>query len=198
MASPPTNSTNPAFTSTPVSSSFGNPPLTFVGSSSLEDSFSDIESGTDVESSVEDRTEEELTEGFIKGGCDCSGTQNVQTLTKEAIIKCRQECMELTKDELDLVVMSQIRSLRSNPEQPTARSSHHSSVHSITRGRSEYYLHGVRICRKVFLFLHCMSRSRYERLMNHYEDMELCTRVHGNSKRLPYNACSQEEIARFD
>ena len=105
--------------------------------------------------------------------------------------------MELTKDELDLVVMSQIRSLRSNAEQPTSRSSHHSSVHSITRGRSEYYLHRVKICHKVFLFLHCMSRSRYERLVNHYEDMGLCTRVHGNSKRLPYNACSQEEIARL-
>ena len=198
MASPSTNSTNPAFISTPVSSSSGNPPLTFVGFSSLKDSFSDIESGTDVESSVEDRTEEELTEGFIKGGCDCSGTPKCSDiLTKEAIIKCRQECMELTKDELDLVVMSQIRSLRSNPEQLTSRSSHHSSVHSITRGRSEYYLHGVRICRKVFLFLHCMSRSRYERLVNHYEDMGLCTRVHGNSKRLPYNTCSQEEIARL-
>ena len=91
MASPPTNSTNPAFTSTPVSSSSGNPPLTFVGSLSLEDGFSDIESGTDVESSVEDRTEEELTEEFIKGGCDCSGTPKCSDiLTKEAIIKCRR------------------------------------------------------------------------------------------------------------
>ena len=67
----------------------------------------------------------------MTGGCDCSGTPKCSdTLSKEAIIKCRQECMELTKDELDLVVMSQIRSLRSNPDQPTSRSSHHSSVHS--------------------------------------------------------------------
>ena len=86
MASPRTNSTNPAFTSTPVSSSSGNQPLTFVGSPSLEDSFSDIESGTDVESSVEDRTEE-LTEGFMTGGCDCSGTLKCSNmLSKEAII----------------------------------------------------------------------------------------------------------------
>ena len=90
MPSPPSNSTNPAFISTPVSSSSGNPPLTFVGSSSLEDSFNDIERSTDVESSVEDRSEEELTEGFIKGDCDCSGTPKCSDiLYKDAIIKCR-------------------------------------------------------------------------------------------------------------
>ena len=105
--------------------------------------------------------------------------------------------MELTKDELDLVVVSQVRSLRSTHEQPTSHSSHHSSVHTVTRGRSEYFLHGVKLCRKAFLFLHCMSRSRYEKLVSHYEDMGLCTRVHGNSKRMPYNACSQEEISRL-
>ena len=66
---------------------------------------------------------------------------------------------------------------------------------TITRGLSEYYLHGMKICRKVFLFIHGMSRSRYQRLVNHYEDMGLCTRIHGNIKRMPYNACSQEEIA---
>ena len=139
MESPPHTSTAPALASTPLPSNL---------SSALEQSSpveGNLDSTVDLEISTEDRTE------FIRDGCDCSKAPKCSNmLTKETIIKCRQESLELTKDELDLVVMAQIRSLRSTHEQPTYRTSHHSSDHAVTHGRSEYYLHGVRICRKAF------------------------------------------------
>ena len=89
MAYSPSNSTCPEFTSTPVSSSSRNQSLPDAESSCLRDSLSDVESATDIETSVEDRTEEDLTERFIKDGCDCSinTPKCSDTLTKQAIIK---------------------------------------------------------------------------------------------------------------
>ena len=192
MESPPGTSTLSALASTPLPNNL---------SSALEQSLTvegSLDSTVDLDISAEDKTEEERIEMFIRDGCDCSQAPKCSNiLTKETIMKGRQESLELTKDELDLVVMAQIRSLRSIHEQPTSRTSHHSSEHAVTRSRSEYYLHGVRICRKTFLFIHCMSGSRYERLVSHYKETGLCTRLHGNSKCLPHNACSHEAISRL-
>ena len=47
------------------------------------------------------------------------------SISRETVQKCREDCLELSRDELDLVVLSQIHFLRGIPEQPTLRQSHH-------------------------------------------------------------------------
>lgn len=106
-------------------------------------------------------------------------------LTKETIEACRQDSMELTKDELDLVVLAQIRAHRTSENQPTLYASNHST--GGFRPQSDSYINGIQVCRTTFLFVHCMSC---------YEDTGLTTRVHGNAKRLPANAFTHESVTK--
>ena len=40
----------------------------------------------------------------------------------------------------------------------------------------------------MFLNLYGISKSRFQRLLDHYENHGISLRIHGNSKRLPHNA----------
>ena len=66
---------------------------------------------------------------FMNQGCTChlgvQGSPCSQQLTRETIEKTRQDCLDLTRSELDIVVLSQIQSLQSTTRQPTLRQSHH-------------------------------------------------------------------------
>ena len=151
-----------------------------------------------LDSSMEDIREEQTMEEFISNGCGCQlgpkETSCVKYLTRQIVERCRQDCLELSRDELDLIVLSQIHSLRSTPDQPTLRLSHHVTG---SKSRSTFYVHGVPICLKTFLYLHCMSRTRYENLVHHYYQNGLCPRVHGNARRLPPNTLPQEEVVHL-
>lgn len=175
----------PNTTSTPVSSS-----------TQLEVSNSSV----DLEESLEDRDEQHEIERFISKGCGCKfvpkNTQCSEFVTKEVIVTSRQACMELTKDELDLIVLSNIRAHQALDGQVTLRSSHHEISGLSEILRCQYYIHGVRICRKMFLFLHCMSHFRYDNLVRHFKQHGLCTRTHGNFKRTPVNTIPFEEVSR--
>ena len=45
-----------------------------------------------------------------------------------------------------------------------------------------------------YLYLHCLSRKRYQNLLQHYQQHGLCPRMHGNTKRLPANSLPKEDI----
>lgn len=59
-----------------------------------------------------------------------------------------------------------------------------------------FYYHGKRICKKTFLFLHCLNKNRFCSLVKHYRKNGLSVRVNGNKKRLPSSAFSSETIER--
>ena len=135
---------------------------------------------------------------FISEGCGCkygpNSTHCSDFLTKDVITKSRQACLELSRDELDLVIISNICAFQTLPTQPTLRKSHHAVQGSSEVLRCESYLHGVRVCRTAFLFLHCMSCFRYDSIVSHYKQTGLCTRFHGNSKHAPANAIPYEGV----
>ena len=56
--------------------------------------------------------------------------------------------------------------------------------------------HGKRICKKTFLFLHCLQYFRFHSLVKHYKKNGLTLRTHGNTKRLPSSAWSIETVER--
>ena len=45
------------------------------------------------------------------------------------------------------------------------------------------------------MFLHCIGRTRFDNLVQQYEDVGLVTRTHGNLKRLPQKFNSAENVA---
>ena len=59
-----------------------------------------------------------------------------------------------------------------------------------------FYYHGKQICKKTFLFLHCLNKNRFCSLVKCYRKNGLTLRVHGNKKRLPSSAFSSETIER--
>lgn len=129
--------------------------------------------------SYEDSREELSIVEFLQTGCQCHlGPKNspcFKQLAKKEIETSRLECSELTRDELDLVILSHI-------------SAHRTRSDETFRGRSEFFHHGKQVCTTTYLYLHGISRTRYTRLVEHYQDFGLCPRIHGNSKRLPSNA----------
>ena len=148
------------------------------------------ESSVLLESSLEDLSEEQLLDGFLSEGCGCrfapKDTQCCLLLERSGISKCRQDCLQLENSELDLVVLSCIHSHLSLPNQPTQHVSHHpTGISSPTR--SEYFVRGVTVCRDPFLFVHALSHSRYERLIQHYKQVGLCSRMRGNKGRTEHN-----------
>lgn len=115
--------------------------------------------------------------------------------TRETVERCRQDNLELLSDELDLVVLAQIQAHRSTAFQPIVHTTHHKV--SAFRPVSSYYIHGVSVCKKVFLFLHCMSHKRLDNLVQQYEKAGVATRIHGNTKRLPANSLGTDAVAKL-
>ena len=50
------------------------------------------------------------------------------------------------------------------------------------------------MCLDTYLYLHCVSRKRYQNLVQHYQQHGLCPRIHGNTKRLPANCLPKDDI----
>ena len=127
--------------------------------------------------------------------CAChlglDGSPCSRQLTRETIESTRQDCLDLTKSELDLVVLSQIHSLQSSTEQPNLRESHHSVGN---KPRSYFYVHGVQVCLETYCYLHCISRKRYQHLVQHHQQHGLCPRIHGNTKQLPANSIPKSDV----
>ena len=62
--------------------------------------------------------------------------------------------------------------------------------------RMSFSYHGRRICKKTFIFLHCLQYFRFHSLLKHYKKNGLTLRTHGNTKRLPSSASSIETVER--
>ena len=119
------------------------------------------------------------------------------------------QCAELSRKELDLVVLGQISSLLSNN---TSTKSHRPTT-SRQRSSMAFYHRGVRVCRKTFQKLHGIGtflstplklisthkithtgKDRFMALKASFLASGLTTRVHGNTAHAPKNALKFDEI----
>ena len=56
------------------------------------------------------------------------------------------------------------------------------------------------ICKEMFLNLHGITKSRFQKLPDHYRNHGLSVRIRGNSRRLPHNTLPQaviEDVKNF-
>ena len=76
-----------------------------------------LRDGEHLDYSLEDTREVQAVDEFMNQGCTChlgvQGPPCSQQLTRETIESTRQYCLDLTKSEVDLLVLSQIHSLQS-------------------------------------------------------------------------------------
>ena len=157
------------------------------------------EESEEYEQTSSDVQEQQGTQRFLTDTCKCKlgpgGKPCCLSFSKETIRMCRDNCAELSHNELDLVVMSQVHYLRTVEHQTVPRARSQSSSATSFRPLSTYYMHEVKICRPTFLFLHGISRNRYLRIVDLYCEEGLTPSAHGNRGKLPTNACKFEQVA---
>ena len=142
-----------------------------------------------------DENELELIGNFLVKGCGCTygsgGSPHCTSFfNADLLSQLRCDSLELTRDELDLVILSHIRSSLCN-------SLNAGKGGKRERSHSCYWYEGRQICKKTFLFINSISHHRYKELLRHYKKNGLVSRCHGNKQRLPNNALSFEELIRF-
>ena len=118
----------------------------------------------------------ETTCGCKKGiGCRPCSSQ----FSTDQIMSVRASCSELTRSELDMVVMGQLMA-------------GYYQCLSYTTMRAAYTFHhrGKQVGEKMFRFLHNIGETRYKNLKKSLRSNGLATHTHGNLKHSPAHALS--------
>lgn len=132
---------------------------------------------------------------FMQDGCGCrrglKSGQCSDQFTEETILNNVYNCLELSHAELDLVILANIQAftLIEVAGEKRKRSPPYSFLHQ-----------SQPICKEMFLNLYGISKSRFQRLVEHYQSCGISLRIHGNSKRLPHNALPlavNEDVKNF-
>ena len=132
---------------------------------------------------------------FLQVGCGChrglKGDQCSDYLKAETVISNLYDCLELSHAELDLVILANFQAFTA------------AEVTGWKRKRIPAYsflYQSQPICKEMFLHVYGISKSRFQRLLEHYQNHGISLRVHGNSKRLPHNTLPQsvaEDVKNF-
>jgi hypothetical protein len=124
-----------------------------------------------------DELEEHLIARFAHEGCRCkhhNGQPCCTLFSADHYQRVRDDCRQLSRSELDLVVMGQLLAFTQNDE--TTQAKHHSPKN---RKRSfTCFKHGGHdICIKTFCFLHTIGRSKFEAIKACFQSNGLCPRT---------------------
>ena len=132
---------------------------------------------------------------FLQDGCryhgGLKGDQCSDYLKAETVISNLYDCLELSHAELDLVILPNLQAF---------------TAAEVTGGKRKRipaysFLYQSRpICKEMFLHVYGISKSRFQRLLEHYQNHGISLQVHGNSKRLPHNTLPQsiaEDVKNF-
>ena len=132
---------------------------------------------------------------FLQVGCGCrqglKGGQCSDYFTVETVIGNLYDCLELSHAELDLVILANLQAFTA--AEVTGEKRKRTPAYSFL-----YQSHPI--CKEMFLHMYGISKSRFQRLLEHYQNHGISVRVHGNSKRLPHNTLPQaiaEDVKNF-
>ena len=141
--------------------------------------------GVIIENVDSSDAEEGRIDRFRSDGCKCqlSGGEPCHTLfTATQIQAACDKCHQLTHDQLDMVVMGQLRSSCRN-DRVTLKSKANNTVRQ--RSMTLFHFGGHRICHTFFLFLHAMGTKRFKAIKQSWLERGLCPRI--ALKILPHN-----------
>ena len=150
----------------------------------------------EIERQLSDLSEQNVVEEFLAVGCCCrkglNNTSCSSLFSTEDMSTFRSSCAELSKQELDMIVIGQIVAF-------TNSDPNHSSI--LRNGDFCHYMHqGKPICANTFMFLHGIHRTRVKNIRCSIRMQGLLPRVHGNKHRPPHNTLSFEDteyVVRF-
>ena len=150
----------------------------------------------ETEASLDDQSEQATIEQLLRESCTCQlgphGGACSSAVSKEAIVLTRNNCLQMARKELDLVVMAQINALRT----PAVHRSLSAQWQDDFRpsAQMKFFLQGIQVCQNFFLFVHAISKTRFKKLCDSVSNHGVIDRVDGNSKIRPHNAFSYSSI----
>ena len=111
----------------------------------------------EVEPSACDTNEDELVTNFVATGCSCTKRCSSQ-FSKDHIQSMRANCLQLSHNELDMVLLGQLVASTNTSDKVVTESRHTNKERK--RGYTTYYHAGKVMCTKTFIFLHTVGKKR--------------------------------------
>ena len=141
----------------------------------------------DVGNSNENPDSDLTVKSFVTTTCGCTLGPNKQScsrlFTESVMIELRSQCLELTSEELDLVILGNLAAQTRTDQTKKQK-------------RLNYYVRGNEVCRKTFLFLNGISKKRLSNLKTQLRVNGITPRIHGNTKSKPHNRIPHTSLER--
>ena len=129
---------------------------------------------------------------FLSQGCKCQlndGSPCSALFNASQVMAARDQCRQLTWDQLDVMIMGQLSALcQIDPLTQKTKTKNTDR----TRTATLFHFGGHRICQMVFLFLHALSNKRFKAIKKNWRENGLCPRV--RSKVVPHNTTKLSDI----
>ena len=154
-----------------------------------------------TEPTENDILNQELVQNFIAKACGCKRLYEKPCSTVinfEELVRLREYCDSLEKDELDLVVQSALFTHRQNGPKTSATSRH--AQKDRQKPSQRFFIKGIEVCRQVFCFAYSIGREKLMKIGQALDQHGLLPRIHGNKNKLPHNALhysDREQIKLF-
>ena len=136
--------------------------------------------------------EEQAISEFLAVECKCgldAGKSCSRQFGRDVYIQVRGDCSELSHDELDVCIISQLSACVSDSSE-TACSTLRKFSYAGLRHR------GKHVCMKTVMFMHGIGGWLMRALKATMLECGIVQRVHGNTKRLPHNTLSFDGTQR--
>ena len=94
-----------------------------------------------------------------------------------------------------MVMMGQIMSLTNTSLLTKHTTCHRHKEQERQRGRAAYLHQGMSVCLRTFLFLHHVKINQFVNIRRSCRENGLAPRVHGNTRRLPVNSLTFDDVS---
>ncbi|CAC5383670.1 unnamed protein product [Mytilus coruscus] len=136
-----------------------------------------------IDPSDEDNREYISQARFRNESCGCKefyGKPCSQVVSMDTVIEFREHCKELSRDELDLVMKSELCTHRRSGDLTTAKKHKQKDRE---RPFQEFYFVGHRVCRQTFCFAHGIEKKKLLAIAKSLDNDGLTPRVHSGKGR---------------
>ena len=148
-----------------------------------------------------DIQEDNLVSDFVSAGCGCSKWNRKQCseqFSDDYFKSVRGSCAELSRSELDLVILGQL--LACTNQSPGVVTESRNKEAECQRSYTTLFHQSKPVCAKTFGMLHGIGRTRLKNLVKSLKENGLTPRTHGNAKRKPHHALtlsSTQYVVKF-
>ena len=153
----------------------------------------------DFEHRTVDLSEASCVDNFKTNTCGCSkiyGSPCSSKIDFCHLLEYRQQCQEMSSEELDLTVKVQLAAHRKSSTYWPQSMSKKQKIKERERVAQKYYFAGQQVCRDTFLFCHGIGKFKLNNIAASLDKDGLKPRVHGNTGKIPKHALSVLDVKR--